>query len=316
MENVNIGIFDTAKTYAGHLGKKGSATDYVIYNYKGPESYLCAYEPSSFPDKLAPLFYCASMTDYNVLVPRAVSKELGEMIVVLDLLGKKPYVDASEIGEDVFLSLVKGTRIEKYEAAPAEGPDAKDFFASLKPQRQGPGLFIPVDSSFMVKSVGTVALGTVMGSAIAIHEELEILPSGKRFSARSFQVHDQDVKEAGVGSRIGIALKGVEVEDVGRGSVIAPPGSIACAASFDIEFEKSRFFATELKAGETVAASIGMNYFTVRIKSIEAAGAKQKLSLETVTGDKVALPPMPVFIAKPEARMRIAGIGKVIGTKQ
>lgn len=312
MENVNLGVFDTAKTYSGHLGKKGSATDYVIYNYKGPESYLCAYEPSSFPDKLAPLFYCASMTDYNVLVPRAPSKELGEMIVVLDLLGKKPYVDASAIGEDVFQSLVKGTKIENYEKAPAEGPDAKEFFAGLKPQRQPAGLFIPIDSSFVVKSVGTVALGTVMGAPIAIHEELEILPSGKKFSARSFQVHDQDVKEAGIGSRIGIALKGVGVEEVGRGSVIAPPGTIKCASSFDIEFEKSRFFASELKQGESVAASIGMNYFTVKIKSIEQAGKKQKVSLETVTGEKVALPPMPVFIARPEAKMRIAGIGMII----
>ncbi len=306
MENVNLGVFDTAKTYAGHLGKKGSVTDYAIYNYKAPESYLCAYEPTSFPEKIAPLLYCAAMTDYQVLVPRAPSKELGEMIVALDLLGKKAYVDNSTISAEEFRPFVKGTKIEAYETAPSEGPDAKNFFAGLRPARENRGLFIPVDSSFVVKSVGTVALGTVMGGTIAIHEELEIFPSGKKFSARSFQVHDQDVKEAGPGARIGIALKGIEVKDVGRGSIIAPAGTVKCASSFEVEFEKSRFYQQEIKEGETLSACIGMHYFSVKIKYIDG----KKIGFVTVTGEKVALPDMPVFIAKAEAKMRIVGIGR------
>ncbi len=306
MENVNLGVFDTAKTYATHLGKKGSVTDYAIYNYKAPESYLCAYEPTSFPDKIAPLLYCASLADMMVLVPRAPSKDLGEMIVALDLLGKKTYIDNSTISAEEFKPFVKGTRIEKYESAPPEGPDAKNFFAGLKRETENIGLFVPIDSSFVVKSVGTVALGTVMGGAIAIHEELEILPSGKKFSARSFQVHDQDVKEASQGSRIGIALKNMEVKDVGRGSVIAPVDTVKCAISFEVEFEKSRFYQQEIKEGETFSACIGMNYFSVKVKYIDG----KKIGFTTVTGEKVALPPLPVFIAKAEAKMRIAGIGR------
>ncbi|MBM3229911.1 hypothetical protein FJZ26_05745 [Candidatus Parvarchaeota archaeon] len=313
MQNINLGVFDTEKTYATHLGKKGTASDYTIYNHKGQESYLCAYEPTGYPEKLSPLLYCASMTDFEVLVPRQPTRELGEMIVLLDSLEKKAYVDYSYMDREGFERLVAGTALAGAAEAPPEGPVARDFFANLVSQSGGNGgLYIPVDSAFAVKSVGTVALGQVYGRGVEVHEELEVFPTGKKCAVRSLQVHDEDVSQAGVGSRVGLALKGLDAGEIERGCVLAPPGSIKCAKKFTLKAKISKFYRDEIKSPDQIFASCCMSYKPIRVLGIERSGQEATISAETVNDAQMAFPPgAKVVLAKPEGKMRIIGSASI-----
>ena len=311
MENINLGVFDIDKQYAAPLGKKGTSTDYTIYNYKGPESYLCAYEPTNYPEKLQPLIYCALMTDYAVLVPHSLTAELGEMIVLLNSLEAETYVDFSFMEKEAFAGLVKGTALENYKEAPSQGPASRDFFATFTPKKPEGSMYVPIDSAFAVKSVGTVALGQVYGASVKVHEELEVFPTGKKCAVRSLQVHDEDVAEAIPGSRVGLALKGLDAGEIERGNVIAAPGMVECAKSFVLEAKVSRFFKGELKALDIIFLACAMNYTSVRILEIERNGEAAKMKLETVNSQPVAFPKgAKIVLAKPEAKMRIIGAAK------
>ncbi|MGC9175439.1 MAG: translation elongation factor [Thermoprotei archaeon] len=92
---------------------------------------------------------------------------------------------------------------------------SKNIVADMLPV-EGSGLesgFTYVDRIFKVKGVGTVALG-FSGEPLSVHDKLYAFPSGKIVEVKSIQVLDEDQDSVGVGVRVGLALKGAELEDI------------------------------------------------------------------------------------------------------
>ncbi len=79
---------------------------------------------------------------------------------------------------------------------------------------------LPVDRCFTVKGTGTVVTGTVWSGSLAAGAAVRILPSGRSARVRRLQRHATNVDHVGPGDRAAIALVGVEVADVERGSNI------------------------------------------------------------------------------------------------
>lgn len=79
---------------------------------------------------------------------------------------------------------------------------------------------MPVDRVFSVKGTGTVVTGTVWSGGLAVDETVRILSQGKTARVRSLQNHGESVDRIGLGTRAAIALAGVDVDDIGRGSTI------------------------------------------------------------------------------------------------
>ena len=75
-----------------------------------------------------------------------------------------------------------------------------------------------VDHSFSVKGVGEVILGFVKKGVVRKYDKLTLLPANKEVIVRSIQMQDEDYDEAEAGSRVGLAIKGVTVEEIKRGS--------------------------------------------------------------------------------------------------
>ena len=82
-----------------------------------------------------------------------------------------------------------------------------------------------VDRCFTLRGIGTVATGTLWAGSIAAADVVEVLPASRRARVRSVQVHDRAVDRAAAGQRVAVALSGVGRAEVGRGHVLAPPGS-------------------------------------------------------------------------------------------
>ena len=108
-------------------------------------------------------------------------------------------------------------------AAPAsERGSAEDLFR------------IPVDRCFTMKGTGTVITGTVWSGELTRDASVRILPSGRSARVRQLQRHGKEVDRIGPGERAAVALSGVEVADVPRGSSIVTDENWQPVSSLDV----------------------------------------------------------------------------------
>jgi selenocysteine-specific elongation factor len=93
--------------------------------------------------------------------------------------------------------------------------------ASKLPKRGDDDLFrLPVDRVFTIKGTGTVVTGTVWSGHVNKDDNVRILPGEKTARVRGIQNHGSAADAAVPGARTAVALAGVEVGDVPRGSTI------------------------------------------------------------------------------------------------
>jgi selenocysteine-specific elongation factor len=105
------------------------------------------------------------------------------------------------------------------------------------PPRPADGLLrLPIDRVFSMKGFGTVATGTLVAGELESGEEVEALPSGRRARVRGLQVHGEPAERVAAGTRAAVNLAG-EVDGLGRGEVLARPGTLRPTAMVDAELE-------------------------------------------------------------------------------
>jgi len=103
--------------------------------------------------------------------------------------------------------------------------------APPRPDRGRPRL--PVDRVFTISGFGTVVTGTLVDGSLRVGQEVELQPSGRRARIRGLQQHNRRVEVALPGSRVAANLVGVEKEDLGRGEVLARPGTVVATRRLD-----------------------------------------------------------------------------------
>jgi selenocysteine-specific elongation factor len=91
-------------------------------------------------------------------------------------------------------------------AAGLPGRDADDRFR------------MPVDRVFTVRGTGTVVTGTVWTGRLEVDATAVLQPAGRQVRVRGIQVHGHDAHGVGPATRAAVALSGVEVPDVARGT--------------------------------------------------------------------------------------------------
>ncbi|HLF84500.1 MAG TPA: selenocysteine-specific translation elongation factor [Blastocatellia bacterium] len=96
---------------------------------------------------------------------------------------------------------------------------------------------LPVDRAFSIKGFGTVVTGTLIAGEVAVGDELEVLPAGVRARVRNVQVHGHDTERALAGQRTAINLQGLNVDQVERGSLLAPAGRLRATSMIDVRLE-------------------------------------------------------------------------------
>jgi len=81
---------------------------------------------------------------------------------------------------------------------------------------------LPVDRSFARKGFGTVVTGTLISGAIAVEDEVELHPTGKRLRVRGLHSGGKTIERAVAGQRTAVNLAGIEHGEIKRGMVLAP----------------------------------------------------------------------------------------------
>ena len=96
---------------------------------------------------------------------------------------------------------------------------------------------LPIDRAFSIKGFGTVVTGTLIAGTLKAGDELDILPAGTRARVRNVQVHGRDTDRALAGQRTAINLQGINIDQVGRGSVLAPAGRLRATSMLDARLD-------------------------------------------------------------------------------
>jgi selenocysteine-specific elongation factor len=164
-------------------------------------------------------------------------------------LTKSDLVDAdllelarSEIEEYIAGSFLDGAPIIPVSSRTGEGIDALkqalvELASKIETKEAAAVPRLPIDRAFSIKGFGTVVTGTLIAGEIRAGDELEVLPARLRTRVRNIQVHGLDTTGAVAGQRTAINLQGLNVEQVQRGSVLAPPDRLRASSMIDTRLD-------------------------------------------------------------------------------
>jgi selenocysteine-specific translation elongation factor len=314
MANLNVAILG-APDFGKDLGKKGTASDLTFYNLKKGQNTVTFIEPTRFPERIAPLFYAVSMSQKALLIVDQINPAFGESVIMLDSVGQKEgiVILRNYITREQISPLIKGTVVDGYEFLADDKNDLRERLlaevAQMQPSYDSVTGTMPVDHFFNVRGIGTVVLGSVAEGTIKKHDELMVLPGDKTALVRSIQKHDEDFDIAGAGERTGIALKGVEVEDLDRGTILTNDKSIKLISSLTAKVQIVKYWPSPLKEGMVFHIGLWMQFVPARVEAVKAESDWHKVEL-TLKLDKMLVyrPGTRAVLTYPEGgKLRVVG---------
>lgn len=236
---------------AAWIGKKGSENGITFYDRTADGTSIVVLTPTNLQDKFYAMAEILTLANVVLISTKSVNSIFGEALIGASLLGKKAiFSDENNVDQIIsnaglanFEYTDRATLFEKMKSASAYA------VASLKDKE----LLINIDKSFPVKGVGTVLLGIVEQGTVRVHDKL-YLGNGKELLIRSIQVQDQDVESAEPGARVGLAIKGAEDKEVGKGDILARK-PIGYQKSFNAEITQSSITKNQPLEGQYTLVS-------------------------------------------------------------
>ncbi|MDD1705568.1 MAG: elongation factor Tu [Methanoregulaceae archaeon] len=303
MSNLTVAVIGP-EGYALDLGKKGTSSDITFYNLKKGEHTITFLEPTRYPERLASLFFSVSLASRAILVVDEITPAFGECVIMLDCAGIRNgiLVLRNYISPEQIAPLIRGTVVEQYLPFPDDRMKIREQLTTDVETIREPGSIpehgaVPVDHFFNVKGIGVVVLGEVVGGRITRHENLRIHPTKKTALVRSIQKHDEDAEYAVPGDRVGLALKGIEAEDLDRGYVLSASPEITSSTTINGRASLVRYWPSPLKEGMVLHAGLWMQFIPARVAFVDNSGDWKKpvITLRTETdlvyfpGDRLIL---------------------------
>ena len=304
MRSVNFVVLGE-QTIANDFGKKGTVTDLTVYDRKESDIIRTWVVPNGFPEKIQPLLQAINIAEYVIFYVATLDRYTGEQIIALDMLNKKNGIlsHSYDVDENRLHSMIKGTVLQNYKKI--DSPNIKEELVKLPPVSNDGYAQIVIDHSFDVKGVGTVVLCKVLQGTINQYDNLKHLPSGTDVMVKSIQMHDDDVKQAVCPARVGLSLKGIKPDEVGRGDIITSDESFEIKHELEIDFKQSPFYKGEISENQMCLVNIGLQVKAAKFSSISPA----KLILEKPL---VCRKNDICLLIKPESTsVRVIGSGKI-----
>jgi len=185
----------------------------------------------------------------------------------------------AEVEDFVDGSFLDGAPIIAVSSRTGEGiSDLKQALAGLAakidPKTKAAVPRLPVDRAFSIKGFGTVVTGTLIAGEVGVGDELEIMPAGVKTRVRNVQVHGHDTDRALAGQRTAINLQGLDLEQVQRGSVLAPVGRLRPSSLIDAELELLPSASRPLTQRARVRLHHGTSEVMARVVILKGLGSR------------------------------------------
>jgi selenocysteine-specific elongation factor len=253
------------------LGSPGQRTDLQFYNRLDEQLGIVftGVVPISYPEKIKSLVQVCAETQIHLMIinaNRGITAEIGEIMVIMDIFAHrfqtkflcaiggvtdKNEWNISEIKKKL-PSLIQHTHLLDIEILSLKTradydllkqklnnlAPSKDLIRTLKklPAK------VLLDNIFPVKGVGTVALGLVQQGKITASKMYDLIPVQKKVILRSIQKFDRNFKMAFPGERVGLALKGIKSDKIGRDAIFCDLDSLTTTKSMRINLWVSHFY--------------------------------------------------------------------------
>ena len=276
MTNICAGIFGNEEI-AKELGKKTTENDMHIYNHASSEGVFTFVAPRIQDNsyKIQTLMQIIGMIDMPIIIISELSPLVAEQIVALDAYNfEKGIIVLDGIDKNQIENLIKNTSLNKYIFVDKNPTSIKEAIKKMEPVRNEAPVICPIDTYFNVKSVGTVILGIMKSGSLKKFDKFQLEPLGKEIMIKGIQSQDKNFDVTDKGMRVGLNLKGIEVEELKRGQIIT--NSIKKSKEFSLNFKKSPFFRDALQKGQQIFVSCGLQVSVATIESTES-----KLHLKT-----------------------------------
>jgi selenocysteine-specific translation elongation factor len=278
-----VGSADIAK----ELGKKGTTSDITLFNTVHDESAITVVEPTQFPEKFPPLLTSLAMADHCLLVLTELSRPAAETIATVEMADTPTTVVLGpSVGDAEAGRAFKGGRLASAPRMPLDFPKLRDLIDGLSAAPNDGPVRVPIDHAFPVKGVGAVALGVVRRGTLKAHDKLRLYPTPKTVEVRSVQVHDVERKEAYVGERVGVALKGAEADELSRGQTLAPEASLGQGTNLILSpLERCRYYRGDAGPGALLHLSLGLQVVPATLDALDATGTRVTADRPVVFGE-------------------------------
>ncbi|MCQ2056386.1 MAG: translation elongation factor 1 alpha-related protein [archaeon] len=315
MGNLNV-VVTGSNGYANSIGKRGSVTDITFFELKRGSDSVTLIEPTKYPEKLSSLFYATSMAKYVILVVERIDSTLGETIVMIDSSGIKEggIVLKNYIQPEQVKPLLAGTLLEKYEFFDDDPIKIREILLGIAhDSRELMGDetcgSCSVDSHFNVKGVGTVVLGPVVDGCLKVHDKMQVYPIEKEAILKSIQKHDVDYDSCVIGDHVGLALRGVESDELDRGYVITTDKSIKMTKRVKTDASLVKFWPSKIKDGMVMHVGHWMQMVSCRVISSMDGGDFRSPVLDIEFGSEVIHKPndKAIMMYLEGGKLRIVG---------
>ncbi|HII82689.1 MAG TPA: GTPase [Ferroplasma sp.] len=221
MESYSIFCYN-ASDYVKEIAKVGTNSDILLYHRKDEDIIMTFIEPVKYPEKVSSLTDSIYPSDIAIVKVSTINKDLGEVIVALDLMGKtRGFIITGDEQKPVIKKIIENTSLKDYKFFNGKPMELIDEIKAMKIKRDENNSMTVIDHFFKVKGVGTVALGFVLSGTISKHQKLILSDLDREVEVRSIQMNDEDADTAAAGSRVGLALKNIEPSDMERGMFLS-----------------------------------------------------------------------------------------------
>ncbi|MFY9301087.1 MAG: EF-Tu/IF-2/RF-3 family GTPase [Candidatus Nitrosotenuis sp.] len=304
LKSVNFVVLGD-QSIAAQFGKKGTATDMTMYDKKESDVIRTYTVPNGFPEKIQPLLQTINLAEYVIFYVNKLDKFTGEQIIALDMLKKTHGIIAHsyDVDENTLDTMIKNTVLANY--AKVEQEKIKEESDKLEQVGKEGNARVVIDHCFDVKGVGTVILGKVEQGKIKQYDTLKLFPAGIDVLIKSIQMHDDPVEEAVSPGRVGLAVKGVEPDQVSRGDILCAPGAEQISTEIELDFTKSPFYKVDIAQNQMCLINVGLQIKPAKFASITPLKLALEKPLVHNKGDICV-------ILKPESQtIRLLGSGAI-----
>ncbi len=219
-----------------------------------------------------------------VAADESVMPQTREHAAILDLLQVRSGLVAitkSDLVDDEWMELVRADVADLLDGASLEGSPmlavsgvsgegVTELAAAIEarldetePRKDMGRPRMAVDRSFVMAGFGTVVTGTLVDGSLAVGQNVELVPTGRRSRVRGLQSHKRRLDMVGPGNRVAANLAGVAQSGVARGDVLTVSGWLEASTAMDVRLKvipgaarpiRHNMFATvHVGSGETVA---------------------------------------------------------------
>ena len=171
-----------------------------------------------------------------------------------------------------------------------------------------------VDRSFAATGSGTVVTGTLVGGALAVGDELALVPDERAVRVRALQSDHSGEEALGPGRRAAVNLTGVSHHDVERGDALVRPGQWHLTRTVDATLSVLGSVEHDVSRRGAYFAYLGSGEHPVRLRVLRSAeiapGQEGLVRLHLPRG--LPLLPGDRYILRESGRQETVGGGELL----